>query len=112
MSTQKAGAEQHTPGPWRWGGAISDDEYVVMIGTYRSVECRYTGANTREAVANARLIAAAPEILSALYSTVAELCCLAIEDMDPSLCSDGEPCRVCAVTIPARAAIRKATEDA
>lgn len=56
--------DKHTPGPWKWGGDIDDDPYVVMIGGFRSKDCRYTGATTNEAVANAKLIASAPDLLA------------------------------------------------
>jgi len=58
---------QHTPGPWRasiyciWGG-INGDTYVA--GTQTAI-----GADAQEA--NARLIAAAPELLEALEAVVA-----------------------------------------
>lgn len=57
---------KHTPGPWTWGGQADDNEYAVHIGKFRLVELRYSGDTTSEAVANARLISAAPELLAVL----------------------------------------------
>lgn len=71
----------HTPAPWRvedgttliWGACNPDDMTTYGMG-YPIVECRITptsygwakGPNADEGEANARLIAAAPELLEAL----------------------------------------------
>ena len=56
---------RHTPGPWRRseGGAIfgSDGKLIQICGEY---SVRF-GEGTEEALANARLIAAAPDLLEA-----------------------------------------------
>jgi Asp/Glu/hydantoin racemase len=58
---------QHTPGPWTQG----DDNPLSIYGKYTNVATVHgthaTGARTEEeARANARLIAAAPDLLAAL----------------------------------------------
>jgi hypothetical protein len=58
---------QHTPGPWSQG----EDNPLNIYGNHASVANVHgthpTGASTEEeAIANARLIAAAPELLAAL----------------------------------------------
>lgn len=72
---------KHTPGPWRVLPAESDKDYLRVRGT--QLGCRYKIANIHqvridgmsdsfrqhddaESKANARLIAAAPELLDAL----------------------------------------------
>jgi hypothetical protein len=56
---------QHTPGPWKvredYAGAmsvVSHDHFLARVGP----------PNTEQAVANARLIAAAPDLLAALQA--------------------------------------------
>ena len=53
---------KHTPGPW----VANCDIYPVMV--YRVSEEMEFVANTGESKANARLIAAAPELLEALQA--------------------------------------------
>lgn len=62
---------KHTPGPWKRGSEIEGDEYacVVLGGEYNGIIARakvdvYT--TDEEAEANAKLIAAAPDLLKAL----------------------------------------------
>jgi hypothetical protein len=50
---------KHTPGPW-----TQEDDYAVVMGKFRMTDLRYSGATTSEAIANAHLIAAAPELLA------------------------------------------------
>jgi hypothetical protein len=62
---------QHTPGPWSQG----EDNPLNIYGNHASVANVHgthpTGARTEEeAIANARLIAAAPELLAALQEAV------------------------------------------
>ena len=56
-------AEKHTPGPWR-----STQRVVTAAETEGrlGMECRLYGGNSHDNRANARLIAAAPELLEAL----------------------------------------------
>ena len=66
----------HTPGPWR----VSRDSYgIVRIwADYRGEECDVAcpegdgSINSAERDANARLIAAAPELLTALQGLLAD----------------------------------------
>jgi len=62
---------QHTPGPWSQG----EDNPLNIYGNYASVANVHgthpTGASTEEeAIANARLIAAAPLMLAALRTAL------------------------------------------
>ena len=62
-------AAKHTPGPW----SIKDDtvnaiEPDVMAGEFYIAQC-FGHSHHDEALANARLIAAAPELLEALQIT-------------------------------------------
>lgn len=61
MTTKPA---THTPGPWR----VALDGSVIKAGKSRSVAGTYGGNHKedQEAFANARLIAAAPDMLEAL----------------------------------------------
>ena len=66
---------KHTPGPWKIGTQPPNGEQT--IGTYRGlmVAVATTGAGT-PTIANARLIAAAPELLDALLDAACALeCC-------------------------------------
>lgn len=56
---------EHTPGPWHYGGLtrfVTDGEGEPVA----RVELRKASPTHEECVANARLIAAAPELLEAL----------------------------------------------
>lgn len=70
---------QHTPGPWkieREDHAIEIQCNAFVIGDvfYEEEEGQTTGPKTRsEAISNARLIAASPELLSALEDALEEL---------------------------------------
>jgi len=66
---------QHTPGPWRTASTINGDEYalnvlqekpdsVFSVVVARAEQSIYINGDTAEA--NAKLIAAAPELLAAL----------------------------------------------
>lgn len=61
----------HTPGPWSWSGAFSardgsSTESLLGAGGYGVLSCDGLGNSPREA--DARLIAAAPELLAALIA--------------------------------------------
>jgi hypothetical protein len=70
----------HTPGPWV---VLSDDDRAVIVGNARTqstpiVEILFDEIETfapviEEAIANARLIAAAPDLMAALERLVANL---------------------------------------
>lgn len=72
---------QHTPGPWTvfspgdeaWPG-IEAPEVGTSIAVFENKESEYAGIqgrNREEALANARLIAAAPDMLAALEALTA-----------------------------------------
>ena len=68
--------DKHTPGPWRVTpeGCIASehDGYVPIITPFRREANRDQHGNaTPQALANARLIAAAPEMLEALEDVMA-----------------------------------------
>jgi hypothetical protein len=56
---------QHTPGPWRIRGGLNGDGTVEAVTNNRGVAWPID-IGTDEGEANARLIAAAPELLAAL----------------------------------------------
>jgi hypothetical protein len=68
---------QHTPGPWKTG----DANWRIIVGPHtRFKNGRLSGVaaidesdNLSEDISNARLIAAAPELLAALEACVSEL---------------------------------------
>lgn len=72
---------QHTPGPWGhddrpeawYGGALESVRVTVEFERYVSSPvafCTTTRVGEREALANARLMSAAPELLAALEEAV------------------------------------------
>ena len=62
---------QHTPGPW-WHSGLEVGTVPMMMVKVAKV----SGANHQEAQANARLIAAAPDLLEALKDALCALeCC-------------------------------------
>lgn len=82
---------QHTPGPWKvdsgeiYGPStlLNGEKYADMIARI-PVECRDGEIITREDEANARLIAAAPELLETLEQCVTvegAACFRSIKDM-------------------------------
>ncbi len=103
---------KHTPGPWRaapriagngWGVWCTENWYGVLDNTAPGID----------AEANARLIAAAPELLLALQNTVNVLA-LAVENgcFGDALSDDEDTiAEVESVVDAARAAIRKATGE-
>ncbi|KKN17933.1 hypothetical protein LCGC14_0960790 [marine sediment metagenome] len=68
---------EHTPGPWLLGSEQSRDEYALCVnrktisGRIDSVARACSMDSPEEAEANARLIAAAPNLLIALEKLVA-----------------------------------------
>jgi hypothetical protein len=90
--------EQHTPGPWWVGPHYKSD---VESGEGRITECR--PLQTPRAIANAHLIAAAPELLDAL-KPFAKQKCYGAESGYARACVNTPTCPTCA----ARAAIAKA----
>ncbi|MEN6665525.1 MAG: hypothetical protein ABFD85_16170 [Phycisphaerae bacterium] len=64
----------HTPGPWVYKGFVVDSDFsgwrVYLPTKYRRV-IDVEGTSAAEADANARLIAAAPDLLAALKAVVA-----------------------------------------
>lgn len=88
---------QYTPGPWRIGTPPPNGEQTIGTLNGLMVAVATTGAEMEETKANARLIAAAPELLEALQSV-----------LDNCLDSEG----LCAAHAKARAAIAKATGGA
>lgn len=81
---------RHTPGPWVLETTKSDIGHVHKIQPLRA--CLYVDnrrsdpSSAPEALANARLIAAAPELLEALKALLAA-------DVEPRLCSDCYRCK-------------------
>jgi hypothetical protein len=67
---------KHTPGPWQVKTAINGDRGILSPGVGLLAECftaiRSFDEKTDEVIANARLIAAAPELLQALENLVAK----------------------------------------
>ncbi len=66
--------QEHTPGPWRMRAAIKPDEFEIRdaqsSGGYAPI-AKVKGdkrSTIEQAAANARLIAAAPELLEALMT--------------------------------------------
>ena len=88
---------KYTPGPWRIGTPPPNGEQTVGTLNGLMVAVATIGAEMEETKANARLIAAAPELLEALQSV-----------LDNCLDSEG----LCAAHAKARAAIAKATGGA
>lgn len=83
---------KHTPGPWV-KGVMSD--YVAKSASGEIIaELPCSKASSEERAANARLIAAAPDLLGALKRAMNEL----------AQCTQGDGCNYCL----ARAAIAKA----
>lgn len=61
---------QHTPGPWRCNGSLitaQADMALSVASIYNGGIVGNAARDKAEAEANARLIVAAPELLSALY---------------------------------------------
>lgn len=72
--------EQHTPGPWEWDTSPVDYDpeqeapWLVSAGSSKYPDCAILQGNIKcHSHANARLIAAAPEMLDALRRAVLAL---------------------------------------
>ena len=59
---------EHTPGPWSTTGSMIQSEYKTFGGVFVAQVVDHASG---EHIANARLIAAAPELLEALQSVLA-----------------------------------------
>ena len=59
---------QHTPGPWTLDGAANtgDLDIVAPRGRIAMLDCEFSAETEEALTANARLIAAAPDLLAAL----------------------------------------------
>jgi len=59
---------QHTPGPWTTDGAArtGDLDVISPIGRITLIDCEFSDESEDVLTANARLIAAAPDLLAAL----------------------------------------------
>ena len=89
---------KHTPGPWATDGG----DTVVAMGNQIVVTAPAPdGASREEMKANARLIAAAPELLEALKGMLQAFLCT----QDPDAYPSDAPCNL------ARAAIAKAVQS-
>ena len=62
---------KHTPGPWSANGKANEADYVVRDQNGHALASVFLPTNVLEAEANARLIAAAPDLLEALQGIVA-----------------------------------------
>jgi hypothetical protein len=92
----------HTPGPWFYDEECGDVASVASVdGRHRYITMACGHPDTGESVANARLIAAAPEMLEALLGMV--------EAAGPDfLCCCRPTCdRECRAVVAARAALAK-----
>jgi len=70
---------KHTPGPWKAEGfgiwsCVNGENRRVACTEYDKGEGAYKVRTEAEAVANARLIAAAPELVKALENLVEDCC--------------------------------------
>lgn len=90
----------HTPAPWQF--VAGDGENRAEIQTDNKAICSMWRCMGEDDDANARLIAAAPELLAALKAQKCMACKVALSVPDPM---PDMPCPECA---PARAAIAKA----
>lgn len=65
----------HTPGPWAHGPAFANSQHVILANAPDgfSFNLAFLTGTYEERAANARLIAAAPELLNALRITIAKL---------------------------------------
>jgi len=104
-------APKHTPGPWTVGGIGSvkgTDSSDIFIQDRRGASIAHViynepgGDDPAECMADARLIAAAPDLLEALKEIIDF-----IGPKDP-VCIKGPNCETCRLADAARAAITKA----
>ena len=94
---------QHTPGPWTLDGAANtgDLDIVAPTGRIAMLDCEFSEETEDVLTANARLIAAAPQLLAALIE-------LSDYVFDEYTASDS----LCERAAEARAVIAKATGGA
>ena len=96
----------HTPGPW----TVTPDSFV-MAGSRPSIGVARVITHAKEFVANARLIAAAPDLLDALKALVdwqgVEHEAVPVPDSGAEDCPGDDTCR-CAIVAQVNAAIAKA----
>lgn len=68
---------QHTPAPWKIDNQnITTEDYMIIANLPRQIHDRGTIAGENECqekIANAKLIAAAPELLEALESIISDV---------------------------------------
>ena len=111
---------KYTPGPWQVEGydpahKESNGVQVVVVfsQTHEVARCRYNccaGLPLERADANARLIAAAPELVEALGELCTDLAESHAEELDAAHYGDDpDSCLYCRHLAAARAAIAKAT---
>lgn len=62
---------EHTPGPWEI--EVEDDKFFILDSRVGNIVCRVEPWTTEVDMADARLIAAAPDMLLALILARAEL---------------------------------------
>ena len=90
---------QHTPGPWKLDGAANtgDLDIISPTGRIAMLDCEFSEASEDVLTADARLIAASPELLAALQRALAAIEYYHAREGSPETLAD------------ARAAIAKAT---
>jgi hypothetical protein len=99
---------KHTPGPWRvhggYGICVVPNEPIGVIGARTIVACRQEWIPGKEQHANARLIAAAPELLEACEGLLGF-----IRERYPDDFKEGGKGFTCPHHLAIEAAIKKAT---
>jgi hypothetical protein len=70
---------KHTPGPWKVAGPIGKGIWITDETCNNQIAVVYGENQTPEAEANARLIAAAPELLAACQHAKSELALAALD---------------------------------
>lgn len=95
---------QHTPGPWRIWRDMDPKEPLSIVGPSEDFTCIVAMENT-QAQANARLIAAAPELLDACKDALESLTCI----VNPRKPRTGCDCYCCESARVVREAIAKAS---
>ena len=83
---------KHTPGPWAWSDGSSPPRHQYGDGSWLQSQSGmvldYAGCGSHECKvthADARLIAAAPELLEAMQEIVCAADCNGWEELDPLL---------------------------
>lgn len=96
---------KHTPGPWHHTTMLHGVQGIYGPDRYMVADAGNTRRSVAEQVANARLIAAAPELLEALQECITEDGAVAFASEDFYKAKQ----RLMAINNIARAAIAKAT---